>query len=198
MNPKMKGVGAMKYKFICVIALTILFVSLSAVYSYSLLGVKWNTGGIHPYDVPLRYTFELVEADAPEHPYFNIYVGYELAVGDWNAAQNYIRYKKNISASNYLGVFWDVNQSHFGRITLECTGDNIDRFDIYVNTNSSALSDWTIARSVAGHELGHGLGLDHSAQTAIMNSNRNRQQIYSPQSDDIDGANAIYSALGGW
>lgn len=178
-----------------VVLISAVLILFSVVNAFSLLPFKWNTEGYHPYDVLVKYSSDLVDADVPNHPYVHIYTGYEYAISDWNSAQSYIRFRKSSSANNTLGVFWDSDPYLFGQIWIWDSGGYITRFESEINTNSSAYSNTTIARSVAGHEFGHGLGLGHSTQPAIMNSNRNRHQIYSPQPDDISGVKAIYSPI---
>jgi hypothetical protein len=61
--------------------------------------------------------------------------------------------------------------------------------------NQYALSgkSFNFIVSVAGHEQGHGFGLgESSVNPALMNQNRDRETIYKPQQDDINGINAIY------
>ncbi|MFC4619539.1 matrixin family metalloprotease [Camelliibacillus cellulosilyticus] len=56
----------------------------------------------------------------------------------------------------------------------------------------SKISTKNVARTAAGHELGHGIGLDQSSSKAMMSSSRDRTKVYVPQTDDINGVNARY------
>lgn len=78
-----------------------------------------------------------------------------------------------------FGCTWPGNQRSWTLVEL-----NTDRLD----SESS-----TVKRSVASHELGHHIGIRHSSVSqAVMNQDRNRESIYSPQTDDICGVNHRY------
>jgi len=64
------------------------------------------------------------------------------------------------------------------------------------NTGTGILQIYDFRR-VALHELGHLLGLDHSAEASIMNVGSGHLDLEQLTQDDIDGVAAIYSASGG-
>jgi len=70
--------------------------------------------------------------------------------------------------------------------------DNTKPDDIYLNWWYLSAANDTQRRSTTGHELGHALGLDRTANAAIMNNVRDRNVIYTPKDEDIKGVNAIY------
>lgn len=71
--------------------------------------------------------------------------------------------------------------------------DNTKPDDIYLNWYYLSSANDTQRRSTTGHEIGHALGLDHTANPALMNNVRDRNVIYTPKDEDINGVNAIYS-----
>lgn len=67
----------------------------------------------------------------------------------------------------------------------------VTKFEGFENDNAVKVS--TVAKSTGVHELGHALGLDDkSSGTSIMNTERARTKITTPQTDDLNGIKAIY------
>ncbi|WP_060669272.1 matrixin family metalloprotease [Oceanobacillus caeni] len=58
--------------------------------------------------------------------------------------------------------------------------------------NDYAVKNSKVAQSTAVHELGHALGIAHNNGTSIMNSNRDRNKMITPQTDDVNGVKSIY------
>ena len=100
-----------------------------------------------------------------------------------------------MSNSNYKqGLMKEVSSTLYGQINYPANilGDmtyylaiiNIDNRDVYTSN---------IAKSTATHELEHSWGLDDLyLGTTIMNGNRNRSSIYTPQSVDIRRVKSLY------
>lgn len=72
----------------------------------------------------------------------------------------------------------------------------ITSYNSYLNTGTPSLSKTNYGRSTAAHELGHAIGLDDlSSGNSLMSHSRDRSLIYTPQSDDLQGVNAIYNEI---
>ncbi len=84
-----------------------------------------------------------------------------------------------------------VQQRWFSGTTILKTGtvfNNLDLWGIYNGPWQGSVSDF---RRVAVHELGHGLGLDHTSEIpAIMLPTAGNTE--TPQADDIAGVAALY------
>lgn len=78
---------------------------------------------------------------------------------------------------------WTSGNNNVSTITVF---NNNKQWDIY-SGNWTGVNEF---RRVAAHELGHGLGLDHSDAGTLMYFQAG--SVEQPQADDIAGANALY------
>lgn len=114
---------------------------------------------------------------------------------NWATAQNKFQWGATSSSSNIQQMYYLVNSNEFGRTQASGTmGGFFDWAWMEVNQYSVTGKSWNFQVSVAGHELGHGLGLadENTVSPALMNQNRNRDTIVNPQADDLNGTNALY------
>lgn len=123
---------------------------------------------------------------------------YVNATGNAKTSWNNATYKVGLSAvtSSSNKVNW--NSSFATGYGLYKHYSLLNYFTITIY-DGGIVADFTytnlpyVRRSVVVHEMGHSLGLaEWTAVTCIMNQNRDRSQIFVPQSDDIAGVNALY------
>lgn len=121
--------------------------------------------------------------------------GFQNAISDWNSSQDKKRFRNSGStASGALDSYSMNDYVEFGYTYLVYNEDTkcVTAWVSKINKYFAATHEEIFARSVGGHELGHTLGLDHTNNPALMNSERDRWTIYRPQTDDINGINALY------
>lgn len=159
--------------------------------AYNLEGCKWA----QPLDI--TYTNSIVfSGDA---------AAFNASINDWNGTPADMLFQApssgqhvDVSASSYnsSSVSWD------GLTTYACSGGYFSTTlttDIQINHyyTQGYTSDET--RSVTGHELGHALGLAHNSGPYLMDPYTSVRYgeygVYTPQTDDINGAEALYGTV---
>lgn len=98
-------------------------------------------------------------------------------------------------------VGWDGETVYYSTLQHTCNGWTEEfATDSELNTYYTSGYSSGERQSVAGHELGHVLGLGHSTAYAIMIADTptrwGTDGIDTPQTDDNNGVNAIYSKCG--
>jgi hypothetical protein len=183
----------MKLKKVSVLSIVLILIMMGATANaYTLKEYKWKKSSpdstLHVY---LKWGDRL--DDVPESV---IAQGFSNAISDWNSSQSHIKYYTTTSSSkNILNSYTLMNDNEYGYCTVyyDSITKYISYFEAYVNAGNRNISKSNVARSAAAHELGHSYGLgDLTTGVAIMNGNRDRTRIYTPQTDDINGVNAHY------
>jgi hypothetical protein len=170
----------LKKPFFALIVL-VFFIIPTTVSAYSPLGPKWPSGSIN-----YKWGSNLQTSGSV------IRTAFEQATSDWTATPTRIIFSYNSSSVNTLNSYYLVDSSDYGVCNYSYTGSTFNNFTAMVNAGNSNVTTTNVARSAAGHELGHGLGLDHTIASALMNSSRDRTIIYVPTADDVAGANSVY------
>jgi len=117
------------------------------------------------------------------------------AVSSWNSTSTPVWITNDGTSSNkvYAANYAD---SWYGLYTPSTNWlGSVTSFNIKLNsrTLNADASNWDhFVESTTVHEIGHSLSLDHNNNTSIMNSGRDRNTMYKPQTDDINGVNAYY------
>jgi hypothetical protein len=118
------------------------------------------------------------------------------AKNHWNNAGCDGTVSSSTVSANYIENFAG-STTVYGRYTaLELNNQTTHRatwFKIGLNSDLFPNMTTNAQISVCVHELGHAMSLyDLTSGTAIMNTNRNRNLMYTPQTDDINGVNASW------
>ena len=171
----------MKKIVILVIVVSIVFTGL--VYGYSLKPYKHSVSIVY-FKKYFNSSWEEQIAES----------AFNSAISVWNSSQSKLTYSYSSTSSNYVSTFYFSSNTLYGTCNVNYdTGTGyINYFYAKVNMSNINNLDSTVCQSAASHEIGHTMGLAHSAYTAVMNTNRDRDSIYTPQTDDINGINAIY------
>lgn len=171
----------LKKIIICIsLFITPIFINATEIDGYALAGWKFST-------ISMSYKWGSNLASGTS----TIKTAFITATDDWNKASN-VKYAYHYNASSTCNSWYEASESLFGRTTTYHSSGIVKRFDALVNSGNTKLTG-NVPRSVACHELGHPLGLDDlTTGSALMSHARNRQNIYKPQTDDINGIKAIY------
>ncbi|MBA4548874.1 matrixin family metalloprotease [Thermoactinomyces intermedius] len=116
------------------------------------------------------------------------------AIQSWNEAQDKRRFVQgDSSATGVVDSYYSSTDGYFGYSYWQTgVGSCINSWVAKMNTYYESNNDSQFGQSVLGHEIGHVLGLAHTNWTSLMNTERDRFQTYTPQTDDINGVNNLY------
>lgn len=182
-----------KLKFLKII-FTLLIITLSFLFSFFPV-IKVNAYEVYEYG----WKSPKYDLDFGDTSYNDTWVTQiHAAVESWNATDTPVNITNKASAKNkiYAGSYNDTWYGLYSADTYWFFGTHVTSFEIKLNaiTIADDAQIWNnFVRSVLVHELGHSLKLDHNSRNdSIMNSARNRNTMFTPQADDINGVNAIY------
>lgn len=168
-----------KIKFRPIIVLSIIITLLLAqeVFAYGLI-----TQGYYQQSVPINTTAGVLsEYTSPVN----------LAISSWNNAGTPCSIQSGSAPYKNILYTQEVDDTYYG-VYMVLEENEVDypehsttKFAIVINTNRCDSLSANAKRSVVCHEFGHVFGLnDLISGTAVMNKNRDRTQIYTPQGDD--------------
>lgn len=92
--------------------------------------------------------------------------------------------RNKLLADSYQDTWYGLSSSaNPGPFTIKLNSRTINR---------DASNFYNFVKSTLVHEYGHIFCLDHTTKTSIMNSNRDRNTMTTPQQFDIDEVNSVY------
>lgn len=143
------------------------------------------------YPVSLGYMIKDVTAIAWKDNliFQSLFSSFLTAKNDWDATSTKVGFLYTCANPTLMINDYASNDGFRGKtFTMPPTGTA----EVYINYNYLQSDDDTRRRSTIDHEMGHALGLDHPTGEVLMNGTRNRDQVFSPKPDDVNGVNSIY------
>ena len=113
------------------------------------------------------------------------------AAAAWNGTPTLVTVGTLSSSSNQV-LAASYSDTWYG----EASSANPGPFTIKLNSrtiNRDARNFYNFVKSTLVHEYGHIFCLDHTSQTSIMKTSRNRDTMTNPQQFDIDEVNSVYN-----
>ncbi|UNK16340.1 hypothetical protein MNQ98_17645 [Paenibacillus sp. N3/727] len=180
-----------KTSLILTTIISLLLLSTSAyAYQHYKSGYMSSSIKFKPVGLPSQYESALINAAA-----------------SWNAATNKVYISKDNNADNTVIIGTMSDPLDFGSYTPQWEDQygQASQFQIWINQtaiiNQTNLGKdfWNVTQSTFAHELGHALHLaDLQSGIALMNQKRDRDKIYTPEQDDINGVNAYVWLIKEW
>ncbi|PLR75236.1 peptidase [Bacillus sp. V3-13] len=122
-----------------------------------------------------------------------IKTGWQNAITSWHGKQSKVRFTYSSGSTSKLNSWYETSSTYYGRMYTSYDAFKfVTKFTGELNAGNTNITKTNVAQSSGVHELGHAMGIDHVSGTSIMNTSRDRTRIYTPQTDDVNGINAIY------
>jgi Matrixin len=121
------------------------------------------------------------------------YPPFVTAKNNWDATKSKVEFAMNTTSPQLIVVDYKSPDGFDAKTAV----DNTKPEYIWLNYTYLFGNTDTQLRSTTGHEIGHALGLDHPPKTTsqiLMYTlqYRDRNVLYTPQTDDVNGVNSIY------
>lgn len=146
----------------------------------------------------VTYTFSSLLADGVGYASFK--TAWINGVSAWTSAlgDDPVIYLSQVASLQYANMIFDVcfltDDDNYGYADISVIyGDQCVGGHAAINVNALSVLSGNTARSTAAHEIGHILSLDEAPyDEVLMDPLRNRNNIYLPTQDDINGVNEMY------
>ncbi|MBO4860632.1 MAG: hypothetical protein J5530_03715, partial [Clostridia bacterium] len=119
----------------------------------------------------------------------------QASANSWNSSGAGTNITVNTASSSYTCEVVFYTGTWYGKTSYSVSGGKIT--DATIEINSRMCLDDNTRKSTIAHEIGHLLGLDDnppiSNDQSLMNHERNRNTVYTPQPFDVVNVIYIYS-----
>jgi hypothetical protein len=167
------------------LVLSCLLMPFSHISAWNSTGAQWYVEEVQPLYWRANTNMDIYD-----------YAAFSNGAWYWNLADTPVEFYYSLNeGSIYCDTINNSQMEWYGYATWYYTDGHLLSVDILLNKYYSDSFPQNKKIVVAGHEFGHAIGLAHETGLVLMNPNIDYiylYNIYTPQQDDIDGANALY------
>ncbi len=185
----MKIIGKVCTLICCV---SLVFIQGSTVFSYALFGsTRKLYGGINN-----RYYY--IDSYMPE--YYK--ARFKRAFTNWYNTPTSFNFSSSTYEKSVIDCYvYNKNDNSYGRTSFVVHGriinaaptDVWDYASVYLNTYNLSTNQNAFNNGIAGHEIGHAIGLAHvNNRNVLMHPYGDEVNVTTPQNDEVNGVNYLY------
>ncbi len=168
-----------------IILVSCIFIPVAHVDAWTSMGAQWYVEEVQPLYWRVNTGMDLYD-----------YAAFTYGAWYWNVADTPVEFYYDLDDwLIWCDTFNDSQIPFYGLATCVYANGHFESVTLALNKYYTDNFPTNKKRAVAGHEFGHGIGLGHETGLVLMNPNIDYTYlygIYTPQQDDIDGANALY------